>query len=138
MTEPINLAVQGNLNDFGLPEEGLLYLQFSLIPDYVAEYVRLIELEKTNRICKCEWIVHPDDVDKPEGQRKIRKGEPALDCPVHTKEGFLIGFFRWVVVGGQLENAIDVTGLDKVEHEYVKTDNLRSCGLEHPPTDTCE
>src|SRR5258706_367586 len=67
------------------------------LPQLVADYVKLIELgETTTAGCKCQWIVHPDDVDKPDGQRRIRKGDASLKCPVHTKEGFLLGFFAWL------------------------------------------
>lgn len=118
MDNKIELNVTGDLNIFGLPEAGgYVYVDILSLPDRVAEYVRLIELEETNRICKCEWIVHPDDVDKPEGGRRIRKGEPHLACPVHTKEGFLIGFFRWLLVTGK--PAINVTGLGRIEKEFV-------------------
>lgn len=110
MTESFNLNVPGDVDSFGLPKEGNIYLRFDLIPDFVAQYVRLVEAETTNRICKCEWIIHPDDENKTEGHRRIRKGEPALDCPVHTKEGFLIGFFRWVVTDTMtFHDAIDIT-----------------------------
>lgn len=68
------------------------------LPDLVAAYVKVIESGETATSgCKCEWIIHPDDVDKPEGKRRIRQGEATLDCPVHTKEGFLLGFFAWVL-----------------------------------------
>lgn len=67
------------------------------LPQLVAAYVKVIEMGTTTAAgCKCEWIIHPDDVDKPEGQRRIRKGEASLECPVHTKEGFLLGFFAWM------------------------------------------
>jgi hypothetical protein len=62
----------------------------------ITEYVMAIEVEQTNKYCKCEWIIHPDDVDKAEGQRRVRRGDVSLLCPVHTKEGFLHGFFVWV------------------------------------------
>lgn len=71
-------------------------LRIKDLPGLVAAYVGMIEKERTNRLCKCEWIIHPDDVDKPEGKRRVRKGEATLDCPVHTKEGFLLGFHAWV------------------------------------------
>lgn len=27
--------------------------------------------------------------------RRLRRGEASLDCPVHTREGLVIGFFQW-------------------------------------------
>jgi len=124
MTEPLFKPIDMSLkdaDDWGLPKEGAhIYINSSRLPDLVAEYVRLIEAERTNRICKCEWIVHPDDENKPEGQRRVRKGEAALDCPVHTKEGFLIGFFRWIIAGERFVPAIDVSGYDQPpNHEFL-------------------
>lgn len=66
------------------------------MPQLVAEFVKLLELEKTNKFCSCEWVVHPADMGLAEGMRRVRKGEPALDCMVHTKEGFLLGFTHWL------------------------------------------
>lgn len=63
------------------------------LPQMVGAYVQMIETERTNRLCKCEWIVHPDDVGKPVGSRRVHRGAQATDCPVHTKIGFLLYFF---------------------------------------------
>lgn len=93
----------------------------------VWEYVREMETQQTNKWCMCEWIVHPEDVKVPEGVcrlcgqqrdytthitnahhsvtgnqhyfagRRQRRGEAHLECPVHTKEGFLLGFFKWLI-----------------------------------------
>lgn len=118
MTEP-NIPIQLTLkepNDWGLPKKAAyLYIDTNQLPELVAEYVGLIEKEVTNRICKCEWIVHPEDMNKEEGKRRIRKGETALDCPVHTKEGFLIGFFVWVLANREsaVGGFVDVTTFDK-------------------------
>lgn len=85
--QPIEFIDEGTV--LGLPMDELHTL--------IGKYVHMIETETTNKLCKCEWIVHPDDTDKPKGKRKIRRGEAALNCPVHTKEGFLLGFFDFVV-----------------------------------------
>lgn len=29
--------------------------------------------------------------------RRQRRGEAHIECPVHTKEGFLLGFFKWLI-----------------------------------------
>ena len=63
---------------------------------YIADYVRALEVERTDEWCTCEWIVHPDDMNKARGLRRKRRGETSLDCPIHTKEGFLIGFIKYV------------------------------------------
>jgi len=66
------------------------------LPPLVTQYVDIIETDKTLNHCTCEWVVHPDDVGMPEGQRRIRHGEPDLNCKVHTREGFILGFFTWL------------------------------------------
>lgn len=73
-----------------------LCLPKKLMPALVAEFVKLLELEQTNKYCTCEWVIHPADTELAEGMRRMRKGEPALDCMVHTKEGFLLGFTHWL------------------------------------------
>lgn len=78
--------------DWG-PMAQFLSLPIKELPFMVQAYVNHIETERTNRLCKCEWIIHPDDVDKPEGSRRIRKGQEHAACPVHTKIGFLLYFF---------------------------------------------
>lgn len=66
----------------------------------VGRYVRHIEVSPTRDTCKC--IV--ERVPKPEGAPEsmpqlIRPIEIALDCPVHTKEGFLLGYFEFMKRG---------------------------------------
>jgi hypothetical protein len=103
-----------------------LFMDVKDIPARVQEYIHQLETELTNKWCKCEWIIHPDDVnlavnecrkchhhevdhmiDKGNGNyeachdcsctqfagRRVRKGETNMQCPVHTREGFLLGFF---------------------------------------------
>lgn len=64
----------------------------------VADYTTWVETAETTEVCKCEWLIHPDDVDKKpeEGKRRMRRGDTSLDCPAHTKEGYLLGFFEWL------------------------------------------
>lgn len=70
-----------------------------MLPPVVGEWVRILETQETLEMCGCTWIIHPDDVNKEEGKRRIRSGEAHPACPVHTKEGFILGFFRWVITG---------------------------------------
>lgn len=86
--EPTEETTSFGAEFYSIPVEGL--------PQMVGDYVLMISKERTLRLCKCEWIIHPDDVDKPEGTRRRRRGEPTLDCPIHSKEGFLMGFFTWM------------------------------------------
>jgi hypothetical protein len=92
------------------------------IPELAARYATAVETEQTSDWCRCEWIIHPDDVkvkrlhcrvcnlakasilhkkEYPKDYHefkavRMRRGDQAPDCPVHTKEGFLIYFFEWV------------------------------------------
>lgn len=65
------------------------------IPKMARDYVNALEIERTNKWCRCEWIVHPDDLDKTKG-RRMRRGDTHPQCAVHTKEGFIMGFFEWL------------------------------------------
>lgn len=89
-----------NADYIGIPSKDL--------PQLVANYVRELETKPTNEWCKCEWKIHPDDVNKAEGQRRIRQGSVSLDCPVHTREGFLLYFFTWV-----FKRTADATACDE-------------------------
>lgn len=95
------------------------------IPQLVARYVAAMETEKTDQWCRCEWKTHPDDIkiapgncrdcnrpakghsrpldasDEVDGVhhfrgKRMKRGDQAWDCPVHTKEGLLLYFFEWV------------------------------------------
>lgn len=67
------------------------------LPALAEEYIHMLDTAETKEVCACEWVVHPDDVDKPEGKRRIRaSGLPSIDCWVHTAEGKILGFFTWL------------------------------------------
>lgn len=88
----------------------------------VAEFVTKLEVEETHKWCKCLWRIHPDDqgiklglcrecsgsisalIHKDigadnyhtfRGIRRVRVDDHPL-CPVHTREGLLVGFIEWV------------------------------------------
>jgi hypothetical protein len=71
------------------------------VPKLAAAYAEAMESQETDEWCRCEWIIHPDDHDKPKGKRRKRRADTAPDCPVHTKEGLLIYFFEWVFTRGK-------------------------------------
>lgn len=75
---------------------GNIQLVAAEIPAAVIAYVAWLEKTETKYTCTCSWTVHPDDVLKPEGKRRIHRGEPDLNCKVHTREGFLLGFFTFM------------------------------------------
>lgn len=88
----------------------------------VTSYIGALETEASADWCKCQWITHPDDAEVPKdccrvclrkknvlehpaqfnmdgshdfrGVRKRRDDEHP-ECPVHTREGLILGFFTW-------------------------------------------
>lgn len=86
--------ITGIMQETSVPVEFLSYPKHE-IPRLGEEYIKLLETQKTDDMCKCDWLIHPDDTDKPKGKRrKIRQGEHP-HCPIHTKSGFLLGFLEW-------------------------------------------
>lgn len=102
--------------DFSLTGKEMLSFPKADLPELATRYVDAMETERTNRWCKCEWIIHPEDVDKPQGERRISRGAPALDCAVHTKIGFILGFFEWMFNPDTILGAPTVTTVDNAEH----------------------
>jgi len=103
MTSLRELAKQGRVLPPALGTVPCEYISIPAldIPRLAEQYAQAMESEKTDDWCRCEWIIHPDDVDKPKGSRRKRRGDQAPDCPVHTKEGMLIYFFEWVFTRGK-------------------------------------
>lgn len=65
--------------------------------DSVGKYVRYIETAKTRDTCKCHTEVHPDDAKLPAGEpRRLRVIHISLECPVHSREGYLLGYFKFM------------------------------------------
>lgn len=85
----------------------------------VTEFVGKLETEESAKWCKCLWRIHPDDQWVPErgcricgdkhkhhteghqfrGVRKVQIDNHP-NCPVHTKEGLIIGFIEWAEKNG--------------------------------------
>lgn len=84
------------------PDKDYKYISIPIvdIPAMAEAYVTAIETQRTNEWCRCEWIIHPEDGDKPKGKRRMKRGAEAPDCPVHTKAGFLIYFFQFMIEYG--------------------------------------
>ena len=92
----------------------------------VEKYISALETEVSEKWCRCQWIIHPDDVgikpgachicgasygsrvhhglpeDFESGEkhhfkgRRMRKGDTDATCPVHTREGMIVYFFEWM------------------------------------------
>lgn len=131
----------------------IITISTEMVTEWAAQYVSEMETQRTNDWCKCEWLVHPEDVeldvhncgnchhprslhmsgtdsyctkilnahedespipqksftedclcdawvDPP--RRRLRRGDTNLQCPIHTKEGFLLGFFLWAWKNGHI------------------------------------
>jgi len=87
----------------------------------VTNYISRMETEESADWCRCEWIIHPDDVNIDRGACRecgaskksivhfeahalyhkfkgvrMRRGEQDATCPVHTREGLILYFFEWI------------------------------------------
>lgn len=92
--------------------------------ELVNRYVAAMETEHSKDWCRCVWAVHPDDQNIKRGHcrlcnqspnardhnvantdviatdhtfkgKRMRKVADHPECPVHTREGFLLYFFEW-------------------------------------------
>lgn len=93
--------------------EGSFNLAVAGIPQLVIDYVAWLEETETKYTCTCSWTVHPDDVNKPEGKRRIHRGEPDLNCKVHTREGFLLGFLEYAICDRPTTPAVELDPADR-------------------------
>lgn len=122
---------------FGVNYEGDMTEFLSLpklrIPEMAAEFVSWIEIAETDKWCKCEWAIHPDDEAIEEGKcrkcteskehdnhvwenipdityqhnfigRRKRLVDQNEQCPIHTKVGLILGFFEWLFTPEMHEN----------------------------------
>lgn len=113
--------VQNPLFQNGLVD-GVFHLAKNQMPELVKDYVNAIETELTNKWCRCGWITHPDDLNVPKDGcrncgftkesalhspayhgfdhqflgRRMMRGAENPQCIVHTKEGFILGFFEYL------------------------------------------
>lgn len=113
------------------------------IPRLASEYTSLLETALTSEWCKCEWIAHPDDVNVQEGMcrecgndladhqgpnaadhdhvfapRRLRPGTPSNSCPIHSKEGRILGFFEWVFK----EEGLEFFAKERTPRDWLKDD----------------
>lgn len=96
------------------------------IPALAEKYIAAMETEASADWCRCEWVIHPDDTEVKAGTcrecgerkgsdahnkideidpdrhhfkgKRMRRGDEASDCPVHTRAGLVIYFFEWVFI----------------------------------------
>jgi len=115
----------------GVEESETVTIQKADLMSLVGRYVTKLETQTTDKMCKCPWVAHPDDIELGAFQcrtcthdrgahnqtllengytsctvfncecaeyraRRIRKVEVSLECPVHSREGFLLTFFDWI------------------------------------------
>jgi hypothetical protein len=65
----------------------------------IRDYVEKIETEDSGIVCSCLWRYNPLDIMNEVPPEKCRKLLHAVNelCPVHTKMGFIHGFFKFTV-----------------------------------------
>lgn len=75
------------------------YLTQTDIHELACKFVSHLDTSVTTAVCLCTWIDHPIDVQNgiQEGNRRKMIVEANRECPVHTKEGAILGFFKWLV-----------------------------------------
>lgn len=96
---------------------GTISVTLADIPAQLRGYVHALEIGESTRWCKCLWAAHPDDVLIKPGHCRLcslSKGKHSTDtnhvftgvrrrkidthpeCPVHTREGLILGFIDWL------------------------------------------
>jgi hypothetical protein len=58
--------------------------------ELILGYIAMLETGTTRDHCLCQW----SEVFK----GKFRRGDAHEDCPIHTKEGFLLGFLKFTTM----------------------------------------
>jgi hypothetical protein len=76
------ISMTADVSKFQIPQDDLF--------ERIGKYVTHIETGETKDTCLCEWL------EEHNTGLKLQRVEENLECPVHTKEGFLLGFFRWM------------------------------------------
>lgn len=77
-----------------LRTNAVLTVHMDSLAEKVSRYTDYIETAPTDKVCGCEWIVHPEDEGKPVGSRRVKRGAEDPTCKVHTKTGLILGFFE--------------------------------------------
>lgn len=71
------------------------------ISQWANEYVDKLETELSEDTCLCDWIYREPKPEKGQeeilGPRMRVRSHQHPECPVHTKRGFIIGFFQWAI-----------------------------------------
>lgn len=67
---------------------------------WAREYVDELETKPSDTTCLCEWLYRDPKPEKGQeeilGPRMRVRSHEHPECPVHTKRGFLIGFYQWL------------------------------------------
>jgi len=101
--------------------EAIFQVPKAELPALAEAYVKWLEVSPTEETCKCEWVLHPDDVEvkakecrecyqplvaachrkgdvdyHPARSRRLRLKDENPMCPLYTKAGRVTGFFEWL------------------------------------------
>lgn len=69
-------------------------------------YVSELEVKPTLEVCQCQWI---DNFPVPGGRAVKMRGYSDPKCPVHTREGLILGYLMWLAKEHRLMLAKEVS-----------------------------
>lgn len=121
--------------NFVKPEQGhlpegteFLSLAKNTLLDEVNAYVSEVELGAVK--CRCEWLIHPEDVDLSPDQQRKRRGMESEFCATHSKRGLVLGLFEYLF--GTEETVIPAEQTEARSRLYTEYQNrLRRRMVDH-------
>lgn len=75
------------------PEREWISIPSKHLDRMITAYVARVETDPTEERCRCPW----DEVYAKHGTRKVRRNDHP-NCSIHSKEGFIKGFFEYLVI----------------------------------------
>lgn len=102
--------------NYGTNPQKPAFINHEQAVDLVTRFIAVLETEESAKWCKCLWRVHPDDQEVTPGTCRTCGGakkqheehgehhfagirrtrvDTHTECPVHTREGMVLGFLNW-------------------------------------------
>lgn len=114
----------------GMLPEGTDFLSLAknTLLDEVNAYVSEVELGAVK--CRCEWLIHPEDVHLSPDQQRKRRGMESEFCATHSKRGLVLGLFEYLF--GTEETVIPAEQTEARSRLYTEYQNrLRRRMVDH-------
>lgn len=104
----------------------------SQVSEWADEYVNALEVELTEKMCLCKWIYRDeqptpnvsDEAERPTLPRLRTRSHEHPECPVHTRRGLILGFFKWasrsprdLIALISVSSALDSCAREELEEE---------------------